>query len=142
MEFKDIRWIQRFNNYKKALIQLKNAMDLMEKRELSKLEKQGVIQCFEFTHELAWKTLKDFLEDKGNIKIYGSKDATREAFQLGLIEDGEVWMQMIISRNLTSHAYDENTVNEIMLLIKDIYFSEFNKFEIKMNQLQENESEI
>lgn len=141
MEFKDIRWIQRFNNYKKALIQLKNAMDLMEKRELSKLEKQGVIQCFEFTHELAWKTLKDFLEDKGNIKIYGSKDATREAFQLGLIEDGEVWMQMIISRNLTSHAYDENTVNEIMLLIKDIYFSEFNKFEIKMNQLQENESE-
>lgn len=142
MEYKDIRWIQRFNNYKKALIQLKDAMDLMEKRELSKLEKQGVIQCFEFTHELAWKTLKDFLEDKGNIKIYGSKDATREAFQLGLIEDGEAWMQMIISRNLTSHAYDENTVNEIMLLIKDIYFSEFIKFKIKMNQLQENESEI
>lgn len=142
MEYKDIRWIQRFNNYKKALIQLKDAMDLMEKRELSKLEKQGVIKCFEFTHELAWKTLKDFLEDKGNIKIYGSKDATREAFQLGLIEDGEAWMQMIISRNLTSHAYDENTVNEIMLLIKDIYFSEFIKFKIKMNQLQENESEI
>lgn len=142
MDYIDIRWIQRFNNYKRALIQLKDAMDLMKERELSKLEKQGVIQSFEFTHELAWKTLKDFLENKGNSKIYGSKDATREAFQLGLLEDGEAWMQMIISRNLTSHAYDEDTVNEIMLLIKDIYFSEFNKLEMKMNQLQEDESEI
>jgi nucleotidyltransferase substrate binding protein (TIGR01987 family) len=142
MENKDIRWIQRFNNYKKALVQLKEAMTLMEKRELSKLENQGVIQSFEFTHELAWKTLKDFLENRGNTNIYGSKDATREAFQLGLLENGDAWMQMIVSRNLTSHVYDENTVNEIVLLIKDVYFYEFIKLEVKLNKFSENESEI
>lgn len=72
----DIRWIQRFNNYKKALAGLQEASVLADERELSKLEKQGVIQGFEFTHELAWKTLKDFLESRGQQDIYGSKDAT------------------------------------------------------------------
>lgn len=57
MENKDIRWIQRFSNYKKALSQLKEAVDLLSIRELSRLEKQGLIQAFEYTHELAWKTL-------------------------------------------------------------------------------------
>ena len=105
MENKDIHWVQRFSNYQKALNQLKEAVDLMETRDLSNLEKQGMIQVFEYTHELAWKTLNDFLKSRGNTEIYGSKDATREAFQLGLIEDGELWMKMIQSRNLTSHVY-------------------------------------
>ncbi len=80
MENKEIRWIQRFDNYSKALLQLNNATELANERELSELEKQGLIQAFEFTHELAWNTLKDFLIDLGNKDIYGSKDATREAF--------------------------------------------------------------
>ncbi len=94
-----IRWIQRFNHFSKAFAQLKEAVELSKQRELSKLEEQGLIQAFEYTHELAWKVLRDFLEERGVQKIYGSKDATREAFKAGLIENGEVWMKMIESRN-------------------------------------------
>ncbi len=136
----DIRWIQRFNNYKKALKQLRDAVELMEKRELSILEKQGVIQAFEYTHELAWKTLKDFLEYKGNMGIYGSRDATRQAFALGLIDDGEIWMQMIKSRNLTSHTYDESTADEIIQIVKNMYYAQFEKLKSEMTK-QEKEGE-
>ncbi len=97
----DVRWQQRFSNYRRALAQLSR---FMEVEELNDLEKQGLIQAFEYTHELAWKTLSDFLKQKGNAEIYGSKDAAREAFKLGLVEKGEVWMDMIKSRNLTSHT--------------------------------------
>lgn len=136
---KDIRWIQRFDNYKKAFKQLKEAMELMEERKLSNLEKQGVIQAFEFTHELGWKTLKDFLESKGNVNIYGSRDATKEAYKFNLIEDGDAWMEMIKSRNLTSHTYDESTADEITSLIKNSYFQVFKKLEVKMDELKEKE---
>ncbi|AKL93668.1 nucleotidyltransferase substrate binding protein [Clostridium aceticum] len=140
MDFQDTRWIQRFNNYKKALKQLEEAVELMEKRELTNLEKQGVIQAFEYTHELAWKTLKDFLENRGNTNIYGSRDATKEAFALGLIENGEAWMQMIKSRNITSHTYDEGTADEIIALIKNSYFDAFEELRIKMNEFQRKEN--
>jgi nucleotidyltransferase substrate binding protein (TIGR01987 family) len=139
MDNKDIRWVQRFSNYQKALKQLKEAVDLMETRDLSNLEKQGMIQAFEYTHELAWKTLKDFLKSRGNTEIYGSRDATREGFQLGLIEVGELWMNMIKSRNLTSHLYDEKTAEEMIRLIKDLYFEAFGKLQIKMDDLYKNE---
>jgi nucleotidyltransferase substrate binding protein (TIGR01987 family) len=86
MKTQDIRWIQRFNHFKKAFSQLKEAVELSEQRPLSKLEQQGLIQAFEYTHELAWKTLKDFLEERGVQNLYGSKDATRAAFKCGLIE--------------------------------------------------------
>ncbi|SHI62596.1 nucleotidyltransferase substrate binding protein, HI0074 family [Geosporobacter subterraneus DSM 17957] len=139
MEDKDIRWIQRFSNYKKALNQLEEAVELMKIRDLSRLEKQGVIQAFEYTHELAWKTLKDFLENRGNTELYGSRDVVREAFKLGIIENGEAWMQMIKSRNLTSHTYDEGRADGIIMLINDLYFAEFEKLKIKMNGFQEEE---
>ena len=84
--------------------------------------------------------LKDFLEYKGNADIYGSKDAVRNSFKLGLIEDGDSWMQMIKSRNLTSHTYDENTADEIVFLIKDMYFEEFEKLIVKMEILKIEES--
>ncbi len=128
----DIRWKQRFSNYQKALSQLQSAVELSEQRELSNLEKQGLIQSFEYTHELAWKTLKDFLEFRGSTEpIYGSKDTTRLAFSYDLIDDGQVWMDMIKSRNLTSHTYDEQTVNEIVDLILGSYIVQFEKFEQK-----------
>ena len=105
----DIRWIQRFGNYCRALAQLTKFID---KGELNALEEQGLIQSFEYTHELAWKTLKDLLEAKGSTKIYGSKDASHEAFKLGLLGDSEhagmMWLDMITKRNLTSHAYNES----------------------------------
>ncbi len=113
MHGKDIRWIQRFDNFNKAVNQLAEAVELAAPRELSNLEEQGLIQAFEFTHELAWNTLKDFLESRGAQKMYGSKDVSREALKAGLIETGETWMAMIKSRNQTTHTYDEATVDEL-----------------------------
>jgi nucleotidyltransferase substrate binding protein (TIGR01987 family) len=121
----DIRWIQRFHNFQNALKTLEEGIELSHKRELSKLEKQGIIQGFEFTHELSWKVLKDFLEDRGNLDIYGSKDAVRESFQLGIIDNGDIWMGMIKDRNLSSHTYDEAQADAIVQRIITSYFSLF-----------------
>jgi nucleotidyltransferase substrate binding protein (TIGR01987 family) len=135
----DIRWRQRFQNFRKAFVQLSAGCDLAQQRTLSNLEQQGLIQAFEFTHELAWNTLKDFLEHHGAIGIYGSKDATREAFAKGLIEDGELWMAMIQSRNQTTHTYDEATANEIATAITSSYGPAFKKFETRFAQLETEE---
>jgi len=137
----DIRWHQRFYNYRKALSQLNEAIEIMNKKQLSNLEKQGVIQAFEYTHELAWKTLKDFLLSRGTVDLFVSRDVVRESFQLGLIENGEIWMEMIKSRNLTSHTYNEATADEIITLIHDHYFSEFVLLKDKLLIQQEKESE-
>ena len=124
-EQKDIRWLQRFDNYKRALERLEEAVELGKKRSLSELEKQGLIKAFEFTHELAWKTLKDFLTEQGAEKMYGSRDTTRIAFREGLLHNGELWMSMIKSRNLTSHTYREEVAKEIVQNIFDHYFQAF-----------------
>jgi len=102
----DIRWKQRFSNYKSAFQSLTEAVELSQQRALSSLEQQGLIQSFEFTHELAWKMLKDYLEYQGITNLVGSRDASRLAFQNELIQDGEVWMQMIAARNQTSRTYN------------------------------------
>jgi nucleotidyltransferase substrate binding protein (TIGR01987 family) len=135
----DIRWKQRFNNYKKAFRQLEEAVFLYRKRKLSNLEKQGLIQSYEFTQELSWKVLKDFLESRGVQEIFGSKDAVKEAFKTGLIENGNIWMDMIKSKNMSSHTYDESTIEEIIDLINKKYFDEFKNFENRMNKLVERE---
>lgn len=133
----DIRWVQRFNHFLKALSQLEGAVQLAQERPLSKLEEQGLIQAFEYTHELAWNTLKDFLENRGARNLYGSKDATREAFKLGLIENGDVWMDMIKSRNLTSHTYNESTATTIVTAVFNAYFTEFVSLRRKLETLQQ-----
>jgi len=135
MENLDIRWVQRFQNYRKALDQLREAVELSRVRSLSKLESQGLIQSFEYTHELSWKTMKDFLEEKGFTGLIGSKDATRNAFQQGLVTDGEGWMNMIKSRNQTSHTYNEAVAEEITKNILEHYFDLFEAFEQRMEQL-------
>jgi nucleotidyltransferase substrate binding protein (TIGR01987 family) len=129
----DIRWKQRFSNYQKALSQLQKFID---KGELSELEEQGLIKSFEYTYELAWNTLKDFLEFKGQSDIYGSRDAIRKAFQLGIIEDGEVWMDMIKSRNRTSHTYNEETAKEISTAVISVYYNAFQKMKEKFDTLK------
>ena len=121
----DIRWKQRFNNFIHALQTLDEAMALEKTRPLTKLEQQGLIQGFEFTHELAWNVLKDYLEDKGITGLIGSKDATRSAFKNGLISPGEDWMNMIADRNLTSHAYDQHTAQTIADHISKRYYPAF-----------------
>jgi nucleotidyltransferase substrate binding protein (TIGR01987 family) len=131
----DIRWKQRFQNYQKALATMKNAVELANSRELSDLEKQGVIQGFEFTFELAWNVMKDYLEEQGITGIIGSKNAVRHAFNKGLIEDGEIWMKMVKDRNLASHTYDDETAEDLFIAITNIYYHNFNAFAEKMDSL-------
>jgi len=128
----DIRWIQRLNYYINALAQLEEAVNLARENQLSNLEKQGLVQAFEFTHELAWKVMKDFFAYQGNSAIHGSRDAGREAFNANLIKDGHIWMDMITSRNKTSHTYDEETVEEIYTNITEQYLYAFVEFKNKM----------
>lgn len=110
---KDVRWQQRFSNYRKALGKLAEVAG-MQVEKMSDLEKEGVIQRFEYTHQPAWNTLKDFLSYQGvSTTMLGSRDTTREAFAAGMIKEGEKWMEMIKTRNLTSHTYNEETANEI-----------------------------
>ncbi len=102
----DVRWRQRFQNFRGALAQLQKGTALARQRQLSELEQQGLIKAFEFTHELGWNVLKDYLEAEGHVGIAGSRSASREAFRAGLVDDGETWMEMIKARNLTTHTYD------------------------------------
>ena len=125
MDQQDVRWKQRLQNFKKAFKELSEAVELANSRELSKLEKQGLIQSFEYTHEIAWNTIKDYFVYQGNLAITGSRDATREAFKVGLIADGEGWMAMINSRNQTSHTYNKETADAICKLILESYHSLF-----------------
>jgi len=117
----DIRWKQRFSNFLRAYGYLSGAVELSRTRELTKLEQQGLIQAFEFTHELAWNVLRDYLDEKGITGLIGSKDATRNAFKNGLIEDGDSWMKMIEARNLSSHSYN----NEIAQSVADDILARF-----------------
>ncbi len=128
----DIRWVQRFSNYQSALSQLKDGIELYNERELSLIEKQGLIQAFEFTHELAWKVLKDYLEYQSAIKIRGSRDAVKESFKIDLINDGQTWIEMIETRNNTSHTYDKEIAENTVIEIVDKYFSEFIGLEEEM----------
>ena len=132
----DIRWEQRFSNFNKALKKLSEAIDYVKKNPkeevLDEILKEGIIQRFEYTHELAWNVMKDFLLEIGDVTLYGSKDATREAFRAELIKDGDVWMEMIKSRNKTSHTYNEETAQEIYLKILNEYHAAFLKFQEAM----------
>jgi nucleotidyltransferase substrate binding protein (TIGR01987 family) len=132
MDNPDIRWQQRFANYKKALGQLTKFVD---KGELNELEEQGIIQAFEYTYELGWNVIKDFLVNQGNKSIYGSRDAIREAFSIGLIEDGEGWMDMFMDRNKTSHSYNEDTAKEIARNIVARHFPLFIALRQKMENI-------
>lgn len=132
-EEKDIRWIQRFRNFRSALHRLGKAVEIVTKQisedeEVDDLLKEGLIQRFEYTHELAWKVMKDYAEYQGYTDIRGSRDAFRKAFDMGLVTD-KSWMDSIIDRNLTSHNYDQDTAEDICENIVDVYYPLFVKFE-------------
>lgn len=132
----DIRWMQRFSQFELALNQLTKAVELFKQKKLSELEQQGLIKSFEYTHELSWNLMKDFFEYQGNFKIMGSRDATREAFAKGLIQDGQTWIKMIDSRNQTSHTYNQDTANKILNKIVNEYFQLFVDFHKAMTELK------
>ena len=132
MTEQDIRWLQRFSNFRKAFNQLDSAVQLSEERELSDLEKQGLIQAFEYTYELSWNMIRDYFRWQGNTGITGSRDAIREAFANGLIEDGDGWMRMLKDRNRTSHTYNEETAQEILKNILQLYHPLFGALQTRM----------
>jgi nucleotidyltransferase substrate binding protein (TIGR01987 family) len=132
----DVRWQQRLNNFRSALGQLSAAVALSKQRNLSDLEKQGLIQAFEFTHELAWNVIKGYFDYQGSPQVTGSRDATREAFRMGLVSDGDGWMEMIKSRNQTSHTYNRATADDIVEKTIRIYQPLFESFRIKMEGLK------
>lgn len=132
----DIRWKQRFENFKNALAVMKRGIELRNERELTELERGGLIQAFEFTQELSWKVLKDFIDEKGSSeKIYGSKDAIRQALNRGLIENGEIWMKMIEARNESSHTYDMSDSVELENKIANEFMAYFIEMEKKFDEL-------
>ena len=135
----DSRWIQRFDNYGRALKTLRNAAELATQRPLSELEQQGLIRGFEFTHELAWNLLKDFLEAQGIAGLIGSRDAIRTAFKNGLLEDGETWMEMIKARNLSSHTYQQDLAQRIATDILTRFYPAFVALELKMRSMLDRE---
>jgi nucleotidyltransferase substrate binding protein (TIGR01987 family) len=147
-----IRWEQRFSNYVKALKKLSQAVEYIKINlineddpngqsdfVLDEMIKEGLIQRFEYTHELAWNVMKDYAAFQGNTNVGGSRDATREAFQLKLISDGKIWMDMIGSRNKTSHAYNEETADEIYFKILNEYYPVFLEFEKIMEEKRRND---
>lgn len=132
----DIRWKQRLASYQRALAQLRAAVSLRQIRPLSELEQQGLIQAFEFTHELAWNVMRDYLRSLGQEGLLASRDSTRAAFAAGLIVDGETWMDMIISRNLSSHTYNVTTANSLTQKISESYATLLVEFEKKMQEMR------
>ncbi len=150
----DIRWEQRFSNFNKALSKLEESVnyinhnflddeDKLDSGDLSyivdELIKEGLIQRFEYTHELAWNVMKDYAFFQGNSTVGGSRDATREAYKLQIIENADVWMDMIQSRNKTTHTYDEEVANEIFGKIINDYFPLFSNFRKTMEEKRSGE---
>jgi len=128
----DIRWKQRLDNYQKAVRQLTK---FIEKGELNELEEQGMIKALEYTYELAWKMIKDYYEEQGEVNIQGSRDALRLAFQRGIIKDGDNWMKMIKSRIATVHTYNEEVAKQIIQDIRNLYFQLFIELQTKMQNI-------
>lgn len=127
----DTRWRQRFDHFSNALSQLRLAMEVSHPNDL---EKEGTIQRFEFTHELAWQLMKDFLKYERIAGIIGSRSATRQAFNKGMISDWEAWMEMIESRNKTVHTYSREILEREYNQIRQKYFPLLELFHQKMSE--------
>lgn len=119
---KNTRWQQRFENFEQAFNLLNNTFEEKKIDQFSILEKEGVIQRFEFTFELAWKTLKDYLQHSGiQLQHITPREVIKQAFAAGIIEDGMVWINMLEQRNLLSHTYDEHEFAKAFQALADHY---------------------
>lgn len=128
----DVRWKLRFSNFKKASMQL---TEFIEKGELNKFEVQGLIQCFEYTFELAWKTMKDYLQNEG-FDVNAPRPAIKTAFQIQLITDGHTWIDALEKRNMMAHTYDEGRAKEAEQLIRTKYFRVLTELCSKLEGMQ------
>lgn len=137
----DVRWRQRLENYDKALARLRKAVDIIAaeqhgRSEVDDLLKEGLVQRFEYTQELAWKVMKDYEEYQGYTDVQGSRDAIRRALQMGLVDDAR-WMDTIASRNLISHCYDDEEFQAVLCQIVNDFLPIFMKFSEHMNAIIE-----
>ncbi|MDR2727924.1 MAG: nucleotidyltransferase substrate binding protein [Chitinispirillales bacterium] len=115
----NLRWKQRFENAYNVLVRMIERKNLTPDDEAVEM---ALIQSFEFTYELAWNTMKDYLEFEGFDNLAGSKQVIRTAFQAGLIEDAEGWLNAVHKRNIASHTYDENVLSEGVIFVSNDYF--------------------
>jgi len=118
----DVRWIQRLQNYQKALGWLEKTLEI---RSPDVIQRAGMVQFFEMTFELGWKLTKDFLEEQGFTDVTTPRTALKKAFEVGLIEDARGWLEGLDDRNLTSHTYDEAVAFKVESLIRDHYLGLF-----------------
>lgn len=125
----DIRWQQRFQNYEKAFLLLERALAI---ETPSEVERGGIIQFYEMAFELAWKLMKDYLEQQG-FTVNAPRDAIKQAFQANILDDGQLWMNALSDRNLTTHTYDENKAIEVVAKIRSHYFPALQQLYRRMN---------
>jgi nucleotidyltransferase substrate binding protein (TIGR01987 family) len=128
----DIRWKQRLSNFKKSLAHLADAVKI---KEPSIIQQAGTIQFFEMSFELAWKSVKDYLQEQGFIDIKSPKATIKKAFEISLIEDGHLWLEALENRNLATHTYDEKTAKKIYDLICNSYFPLLEELKNKLEEL-------
>jgi nucleotidyltransferase substrate binding protein (TIGR01987 family) len=119
MDKQETRWKQRLLNFSKVMRHLDKAL-LIENPDF--LQKAGIIQLFEISFELAWKLLKDYLEEQGFQDVKSPRAALKKAFEIDLIQNGHEWIELLENRNLTSHTYDETKANEVETLIETKYY--------------------
>ena len=132
----DVRWRQRVANVRRALEQLESFFDPPPRNER---EQQGLIKAFETSFELGWNSLRDLMRARGVSDLIGSRDTLRQAFQLGLIEDGEGWMQMVQDRNLTRHTYNQARAEQIAANIQERYLHCFQELRRRLSELEAQE---
>ncbi|AFG36151.1 nucleotidyltransferase substrate binding protein [Spirochaeta africana] len=134
MHEQDTRWQQRYQNFANALAELRAAVEADRSVGLNRLEAMGMIQAFEFTYELGWKMMKDYLQHQGIADLVGSRDTIREAVTQGILTEAEgtTWLEMLQDRNRTSHIYNEDTMREIRDAITGAYFPAFEQLGVYM----------
>lgn len=118
----DVRWHQRFYNFKKGYTHLSVAL---QQTEFNRLETLGLIHTFEYVYELAWKTLQDYFTYQGYTKVQGPRACIQQAFKNGIVSDGMLWMEMLKKRELTGHTYIESTIEDLAGSIRERYFFAF-----------------
>ena len=127
---KEIRWKQRFENFDKSYKLLKKYSN---QEITTELERAGIIQFFEMTFELAWKVLKDYLESEGYM-VKSPRETVKQAFQIGLIDNGHIWIDALSNRNLTTHTYDEKLATKMTSEILNAYLPELDKLYNKLSE--------
>jgi len=138
MALPEKRWVQRLDNYSKVLRHLEDFVAIRNERPLTVAEEYAIIKTFELAFESAWNMMKDFLIEQGSTaQFYGSRDVIRNAFRIGIIEDGNLWFEMIKDRNTTAHAYDEEIAMDVSFVVSNEYVEELLKLKTKFEKYKQ-----